>query len=99
MYKVKFSGKKIEDLTLNGNCFVSNTTLTEVDFEKLGTVEIYKDGELTETIKDAVLVTVQPGPEGTYFAFRTKTIEEKRAEDMADMQSAIMELAAMIAKE
>lgn len=75
-------GSVIENLTLNGNNFVSNTEITEEMFNgKLSEVHFAHDGEergycYPEVIKNAELVQIAHYADGWYFILRETPAEK-----------------------
>lgn len=90
-------GTKLENLGLNGNNFISDTKLTEDDFEgKLLNVKIEgktDDGqEIIEEHNHMELIQIAQYDDGYYFALRDLTDEEL---EKMKMQSDIEYLAMM----
>lgn len=90
-------GTKLENLGLNGNNFISDTKLTEDDFEgKLLNVKIEgktEDGqEIIEEHNHMELIQIVQYDDGYYFALRDLTEEEL---EKMKMQSDIEYLAMM----
>jgi hypothetical protein len=90
-------GTKLENLGLNGNNFISDTKLTEDDFEgKLLNVKIEgktEDGkEIIEEHSHMELIQIAQYDDGYYFALRDLTDEEL---EKMKMQSDIEYLAMM----
>lgn len=86
-------GRKMENLTMNGNNFVSKTQVDESIFEENLSTVIVSDGENEETYTDVVFIQQMRWVDGTYYlAFREKTPMEKLIEkigstsDVEDMR-------------
>lgn len=97
MYKLTLEdGSVLDGLELNGNCYVSDESISESIFAgNLGTVVI-TDGETTETHTDMVLNGLWDDSGKTWIALGDKTEQEKHTEQMGatitDLQLALVEL-------
>jgi len=80
---------------MNGGMFVSQSKVEKSDFtaealKRVAIVEIPDQGEPKSTvITDAVCDTVLEWPEGYLFNIREKTLEEKQAELIVQLQERI----------
>ncbi len=74
-YSITLSdGTKLDNLTLNGNNFISSTKLTEDDFkDKLSKVTITDDDGKANDYTDMVLVQVTQMGDETWFILGEKT--------------------------
>ena len=85
MYKIKLAdGTTLMRLELNGNCYISDETLTEDTFRgKLSYVEITDDDGHTEAYSDMVLVwpAVPEGDSRTWFILMEKPEQQKKEEN------------------
>nr|DAL95040.1 MAG TPA: hypothetical protein [Caudoviricetes sp.] len=74
-YSITLSdGTKLDNLTLNGNNFISSTKLTEDDFkDKLSKVTITDDDGKAKDYTDMVLVQVTQMGDETWFILGEKT--------------------------
>ena len=97
MYTITLSnGKSFNNLSMNGDMYVSQTEITMQDFEGgLNHVEI-TDGDEVTTIDNAVCDTVLHWPEGYLFNIREMTQGEKLAAMMDDINMALVELAGIV---
>lgn len=97
MYKLTLEdGSVLDGLELNGNCYVSDESISESIFAgNLGTVVI-KDGETTETHTDMVLNGLWVDGGKTWIALGDKTEAEKYTERLdatiTDLQLALTEM-------
>ena len=109
MEEVKFKvtladGTEIDNLTLNGNNFISSKKITEDAFEgNLDTVEIYDySTEETQVLHNAVLIQLEKYGKEYWFILAEKSEAEIERENMlADIEvqaQAIEELASIIAE-
>ena len=92
-YSVTLSdGTKLDNLTLNGNNFVSSTKLTEADFkDKLSKVTITDDDGNAKDYTDMVLDQgAQMGDESWFI------LGEKAQDDVSKLQAAVAALTDMI---
>ena len=98
MYTVTLSdGTKIENLSMNGNNFVSKDKITEAMFtDKLSKV-IVNDGEKDTEYEKLVLVQVTKMDDEYWFILRERTTEEKSEQEITDMQIALADVYEMIA--
>ncbi len=84
MYKIKLAdGTTLTRLELNGNCYISEETLTEATFKgKLSYVEITDNDDYTEAYSDMVLVwpAVPEGDSRTWFILLDKPEQQKKEE-------------------
>ena len=82
MYTIKlYDGTVLENLTLNGNNFISNTIISDSIFENnLKIVEI-SDGENTQIYNDMVLVANRVIDGKSWFILAEKTPEQKEKEE------------------
>ncbi|MBQ9302018.1 hypothetical protein [Butyrivibrio sp.] len=71
-------GKVIEDLTMNGNNFVSQAEVTEDDFTDLSQVTITGSDGTEEILKNVELNQIAHYSDGWYFILRELTPEEIR---------------------
>ena len=69
-------GKTIEDLTMNGNNFVSQSELSEDDFTDLTEVTVTVSDGSEQTYGEMELVQVAHYSDGWYFILRELTQEE-----------------------
>ena len=92
-YSVTLSdGTKLDNLTLNGNNFISSTKLTEDNFkDKLSKVTITDDDGKAKDYTDMVLVQVTQVGDETWFI-----LGEKAHDDVSKLQSAVAALTDMI---
>ena len=92
-YSVTLSdGTKLDNLTLNGNNFVSSTKLTEADFkDKLSKVTITDDDGNAKDYTDMVLVQVTQMGDESWFI-----LGEKAQDDVSKLQAAVAALTDMI---
>lgn len=97
MYTITLSnGKSFDNLSMNGDMYVSQTEVTTQDFNGgLNRVEI-TDGEGVTAIENAVCDTVLHWPEGYMFNIREMTQAEKLAAMMDDINMALVELAGIV---
>lgn len=97
MYTVTLSdGTKIENLSMNGNNFVSNDRITEAMFEnKLSRVTV-NDGENETTYEKMVLVQVTQMGDEYWFILRERTTEEIAEQEITDMQLALADVYEMV---
>jgi hypothetical protein len=97
MYTVTLSdGTKIENLSMNGNNFVSNDRITEAMFEnKLSRVTV-NDGENETTYEKMVLVQVTQMGDEYWFILRERTTEEIAEQEITDMQLALADVYEML---
>jgi hypothetical protein len=81
MYTIKlYDGTVLENLTLNGNNFISNTIIPDSVFENnLKLIEI-SDGETTQTLTDQFLAANRVIDNKSWFVLIDKTPEMKRIE-------------------
>ena len=93
MYTIKlYDGTVLENLTLNGNNFISNTIIPGSVFENnLKLIEI-SDGETTQTLTDQFLAANRVENGQSWFVLIDKTPEMKREEEMTDLQLALVEM-------
>lgn len=93
MYTVTLSdGSKIENLTMNGNNFVSKSKLTEAMFaNKLSKITV-NDGETDTEYSNMILVQVTQMGDEYWFILRERTKEEKSEQEITDMQIALAEV-------
>lgn len=70
--------KVIEDLTMNGNNFVSQAEVTEDDFTDLSQVTITGSDGTEEILKNVELNQIAHYSDGWYFILRELTPEEIR---------------------
>ena len=93
MYTIKlYDGTVLDNLTLNGNNFISNTIIPGSVFENnLKTVEVF-DGENTQILTDQFLAANRVIDNKSWFVLIDKTPEMKREEEMTDLQLALVEL-------
>ena len=93
MYTIKlYDGTLLENLTLNGNNFISDTIIPDTAFENnLKTVEIF-DRENTQILADQFLAANRVENNQSWFVIIDKTPEMKREEEMTDLQLALVEL-------
>ena len=97
MYTIKlYDGTVLDNLTLNGNNFISNTIISDSIFENnLKTVEI-SDGENTQIYNDMVLVANRVIDGKSWFILAEKTPEQKEKEALeamiTDLQLALVGL-------
>ena len=99
-------GKQLDDLTMNGSMFVSQTEVTVEDLsvEALASVTITETdetGNTTETtMKDAICDGILHWPEGWLFNLRQLAAEETERKVMEtrldEAEAALIELAGMI---
>lgn len=99
-------GKQLDDLTMNGSMFVSQTEVTVEDLsaealESVTIVETDDAGDTTETtMENAICDGILHWPEGWLFNLRQLTTEEterKALETRLDeAEAALIELAGMI---
>ena len=82
MYTIKlYDGTVLDNLTLNGNNFISNTIISDSIFENnLKIVEI-SDGENTQIYNDMVLVANRVIDGKSWFILAEKTPEQKEKEE------------------
>lgn len=68
VYTITLSdGTKLENITMNGSNYVSQTEITEADFEgKLAQITI-SDGETEEVMENVILVQIVHYADGYYF--------------------------------
>jgi len=71
-------GKVIEDLTMNGNNFVSQAEVTEDDFTDLSQITITGSDGTEEILKNVELNQIAHYSDGWYFILRELTLEEIR---------------------
>ena len=92
-YSVTLSdGTKLDNLTLNGNNFVSSTKLTEGDFKyKLSKVTITDDDGKSTDYTDMVLVQVTQMGDESWFI-----LGEKAQDDISQLQDAVASLTNII---
>ncbi len=92
-YTVTLSdGSKIENLTINGNNFVSKSKLTEAMFtNKLSKITI-NDGKTDTEYSNMALVQVTQMGDEYWFILREKTKEEKSEQEITDLQVALAEV-------
>lgn len=90
MYTMTLSdGTKLENLELNGNNWISNTKLTESDFEgKLNKVSV-TDGTTMREYTKQVLVQIMEVDGKYWFILRDKTREEELEESVTELQVAL----------
>ena len=93
MYTVTLSdGSKIENLTMNGNNFVSKSKLTEAMFiNKLSKITV-NNGKNDTEYSNMVLVQVTQMGDEYWFILREKTKEEKSEQEITDIQIALAEV-------
>ncbi len=93
-------GRKLTELSKNGDNFVSTEKVDETMFkDNLSTMTV-SDGETTETFKDMVFIQQMEWADGTfYLAFREQTPQEKilaainaNSESVTDLQMALAEV-------
>lgn len=81
-------GKQLDDLTMNGSMFVSQTEVTAEDFsaealESVTIVETDDAGDTTETtMENAICDGIIHWPEGWLFNLRQLTTQEQQVKDM-----------------
>jgi len=82
MYTIKlYDGTVLENLTLNGNNFISNTIIPDTVFENnLKTVEVF-DGENTQILTDQFLAANRVENDQSWFVIIDKTPEQKEKEE------------------
>lgn len=82
MYTIKlYDGTVLENLTLNGNNFISNTIIPDTVFENnLKTVEVF-DGENTQILTDQFLAANRVENSQSWFVIIDKTPEQKEKEE------------------
>ena len=82
MYTIKlYDGTVLENLTLNGNNFISDEIISDDVFsDNLGLVEI-SDGENTQIYNDMVLVANRVIDGKSWFILAEKTPEQKEKEE------------------
>lgn len=71
-------GRKITDLTLNGNNFVSQTEITEDIFTGNLKTVTFSSGEREETYHDMELIQIARYDDGWYFILREIPENEKK---------------------
>lgn len=69
-------GKTFENLTMNGNNYVSQTEITEDDFTDLSHVTITGSDGSVEEMNDAELIQVCGYTDGWYFILRALSPDE-----------------------
>lgn len=93
-------GRKLTELSKNGDNFVSTEKVDETMFkDNLSTMTV-SDGETTETFEDMVFIQQMEWADGTfYLAFREQTPQEKilaainaNSESVTDLQMALAEV-------
>ena len=93
-YSVKLSdGTKLDNLTLNGNNFVSSTEVTEDTFKgKLSKVTIVDDDGKSTDHDEMELIQVTHYSDGYYFILADKVVTEteKLAKVIADLTAMMM---------
>lgn len=75
-------GKTFENLTMNGNNYVSQTEITEDDFTNLSHVTITGSDGSVEEMDDAELIQVSRYSDGWYFILRTLSQDEISKRDV-----------------
>ena len=82
MYTIKlYDGTVLENLTLNGNNFISDTIIPDTVFENnLKLIEI-SDGETTQTLTDQFLAANRVENDQSWFVIIDKTPEQKEKEE------------------
>ena len=82
MYTIKlYDGTVLENLTLNGNNFISNTIIPDTVFENnMKLIEI-SDGETTQTLTDQFLAANRVENDQSWFVIIDKTPEQKEKEE------------------
>ena len=93
MYTIKlYDGTVLDNLTLNGNNFISNTIIPDSVFENnLKTVEVF-DGENTQILTDQFLAANRVENGQSWFVIIDKTPEMKREEEITNLELALVEL-------
>lgn len=86
MYTITLAnGTKLKNLELNGNNYISATTIADSIFEgNLDTITV-SDGETTETLTDVRLMSNREVDGGSWFVLGEKTAQQKLAERLASM--------------
>ena len=99
MYTVTLSdGSKIENLTMNGNNFVSKSKLTEEMFtNKLSKVTV-NDGKTNTEYGNMVLVQVTQMGDECWFILRKKTKEEKLIDAISAIGSSVTDVQVALAE-
>lgn len=98
MYTITLAdGRKLTDLSKNGDNFVSKEKVDESLFkDNLATMTV-SDGETEEVFKNMVFVQQMKWADGTYYlAFRKRTQTEIFNENVTDIQVALAELYEMM---
>lgn len=98
MYTITLAdGRKLTDLSKNGDNFVSKEKVDESLFkDNLATMTV-SDGETEEVFKNMVFVQQMKWADGTYYlAFRERTQTEIFNENVTDIQVALAELYEMM---
>ena len=92
-YSVTLSdGTKLDNLTLNGNNFVSSAKLTEGDFkDKLSKVTITDGDDKSTDYTDMVLIQVTQMGDESWFI-----LGEKAQDDISQLQDAVASLTNII---
>lgn len=87
MYTITLSdGKKLENLTLNGNNFISDMVIDDSFFkENLDHVEIF-DGEKTTVSEDLFLASNRVDGGKSWIVLLEKTEEMKRQEQIEELK-------------
>lgn len=75
-------GRRFEDLTMNGNNFVSHKEITEDDFVDLSHVTITGSDGSVEELDDAELIQIQAYEDGWYFILRALSQDEISRRDV-----------------
>jgi len=75
-------GKTFENLTMNGNNYVSQTEITEDDFTDLSHVTITGSDGSVEEMDDAELIQVSRYSDGWYFILRALSQDEISKRDV-----------------
>lgn len=93
MYEIKLAdGTKIENLTLNGNNFVSKTPIDDSIFDgNLSKVKITHDDEIEEYTDMKLIQNKQYGNE-YWFVLTEKTPAEKEREELLQVIADLVEL-------
>lgn len=92
-YSVTLSdGTKLDNLTLNGNNFISSVKMTEADFQgKLSKVTITDDNGKSKDYTDMVLVQVTQMGDASWFI-----LAEKAQDEVSELKAEVEKLSDII---
>lgn len=108
MYTITLAdGRKLKNLEMNGNNFISKTRVDESIFNNNLSTLTYTDGETETVLHDAELIQQVEYEDGWHFCFREITPQEKaftalnaavatNSDSVTDMQLALAEVYEMI---